>query len=121
MSPTRLGVIPSQVLNETHADRFLLGESKEDGNIFVGRDYIRHHRKEKTEMTDEEILEEVYRRVVAIAQNGDANVPSQVRFKEFRDFIEREWQSRDELEAWRTEMFNLADDGQMYNITEHDK
>jgi hypothetical protein len=48
-------------------------------------------------MTDEKILEEVYRRVVAIAKNGDANVPSQVRFKEFRDFIEREWQREDDL------------------------
>ena len=66
-------------------------------------------------MTDKEILEEVYRRVVTIATNGDANVPSQVRFKEFRGFIESEWQKRDELEHWREDMFNLADDGQMYN------
>ncbi len=66
-------------------------------------------------MTDKEILEEVYRRVVVIARNGDANVPSQVRFKEFRDFIESEWQKRDELEYRREDMFNLADSGQMYN------
>jgi len=49
-------------------------------------------------MKDEQILEEVYRRVVTIAKNGDANVPSQVRFKEFKDFIEREWQREDEIE-----------------------
>ena len=47
-------------------------------------------------MTDREILQEVYRRVVLIARNGDANVPSQVRFKEFKNFIEREWQQHDE-------------------------
>jgi len=62
-------------------------------------------------MKDKEILEEVYRRVVNIAKNGDANVPSQVRFKEFRDFIEREWQREDEkddhpLTKW--------DEGQQY-------
>ena len=50
-------------------------------------------------MTDEKILEEVYRRIVVIATNGDANVPSQVRFKEFRDYIEREWQREDEIES----------------------
>ena len=50
-------------------------------------------------MKDKEILEEVYRRVVTIARNGDANVPSQARFKEFRSFIEREWQREDEIEA----------------------
>ena len=50
-------------------------------------------------MNDEKILEEVYRRIVTIATNGDANVPSQVRFKEFRDFIETEWQREDEIEA----------------------
>ncbi len=50
-------------------------------------------------MSDKEILDEVYRRIVAIARNGDANVPSQVRFKEFRDFIEAEWQRVDEIEA----------------------
>mgnify|MGYP004140395167 CR=1 FL=1 len=61
------------------------------------------------------MLEEVHRRVVVIAANGDANVPSQVRFKELRDFIESEWQKRDELEYWREDMFNLVDDGQMYN------
>ena len=71
-------------------------------------------------MTDREILEEVYRRVVTIAANGDANVPSQVRFKEFRDFIESEWQKRDELDYWRTDMFNLADEGQMYNTNSVD-
>ena len=49
-------------------------------------------------MNDEQILEEVYRRVVVIARNGDGNVPSQVRFKEFRDFIESEWQREDEIE-----------------------
>ena len=48
-------------------------------------------------MTDREILEEVYRRSVLIAQNGDANVPSQLRFKELRNFIEREWQQHDEV------------------------
>ena len=47
-------------------------------------------------MNDKKILEEVYRRVVAIVKNGDANVPSQVRFKEFKDFIEQEWQKADE-------------------------
>ena len=71
-------------------------------------------------MTDREILEEVYRRVVTIAANGDANVPSQVRFKEFRDFIESEWQKRDELEYWRKDMFNLADEGQTYNMNSVD-
>lgn len=40
-------------------------------------------------MTDEEILDEVYRRTVNIAKNGDANVPSQVRCTEFKEFIER--------------------------------
>ena len=50
-------------------------------------------------MKDKEILEEVYRRVVTIATNGDANVPSQERFKEFRDFIETEWQREDEIET----------------------
>jgi len=50
-------------------------------------------------MKDEQILEEVYRRIVTIATNGDANVPSQVRFKEFRDFIETEWQREDDIEA----------------------
>ena len=50
-------------------------------------------------MNDKEILEEVYRRVVSIAKNGDANVPSQVRFKEFKEFIEREWQREDEIEV----------------------
>jgi len=71
-------------------------------------------------MTDKEILEEIYRRVVTIAANGDANVPSQVRFKEFRDFIESEWQKRDELDYWRTDMFNLADEGQTYNMNSVD-
>ena len=71
-------------------------------------------------MTDKEILEEVYRRVVTIAANGDANVPSQERFKEFRDFIESEWQKRDELEYWRKDMFNLADEGQAYNMNSVD-
>ena len=41
-------------------------------------------------MTDKEILDEVYKRVVVIAKNGDANIPSQVRFKEFKGFIEVE-------------------------------
>ena len=50
-------------------------------------------------MNDEKILEEVYRRITTLATNGDANVPSQVRFKEFRDFIETEWQREDEIEA----------------------
>ena len=50
-------------------------------------------------MKDKEILEEVYRRVVAIAEKGDANVPSQVRFKEFKGFIEAEWQKEDDIEA----------------------
>ena len=50
-------------------------------------------------MNDNEILEEVYRRIVSIAKNGDANVPSQARFKEFKDYIEREWQREDEIEA----------------------
>ena len=50
-------------------------------------------------MKDKEILEEVYRRITVIATNGDANVPSQERFKEFRDFIETEWQREDEIEA----------------------
>jgi hypothetical protein len=68
-------------------------------------------------MTDKKILEEVYRRVVTLARNGDGNVPSQERFKEFKDFIEREWRRQDEgeLEIWRNDMFDLADDGQMYN------
>jgi len=60
-------------------------------------------------MTDAEILEEVYRRATIIATNGDANVPSQVRFKEFRDFIEREWQRQDHP-------LTKSDEGQMYNI-----
>jgi hypothetical protein len=47
-------------------------------------------------MSDKEILEEVYRRAVSIAHNGDAKVPSQIRFKEFKDFIEQEWQKEDE-------------------------
>ena len=55
--------------------------------------------REIKKMNDEKILEEVYRRITVIATNGDANVPSQVRFKEFRDFIEREWQREDEIEA----------------------
>ena len=50
-------------------------------------------------MRDEQILEEVYCRAVSIAQNGDTNVPSQVRFKEIKDFIEREWQRQDEIEV----------------------
>ena len=49
-------------------------------------------------MTNTEILDEVYRRIVTIAKNGDANVPSQVRFKEFKGFIEQEWQKHDEEE-----------------------
>ena len=50
-------------------------------------------------MKDEQILEEIYCRAVSIAKNGDANVPSQVRFKELKDFIEREWQRQDEIEV----------------------
>ena len=49
-------------------------------------------------MNNEQILEEVYRRVCVLATNGDANVPSQERFKEFRSFIETEWQKEDEIE-----------------------
>ena len=41
-------------------------------------------------MTDKEILNELYKRMATIARNGDANVPSQVRFKELKDFIKRE-------------------------------
>ena len=79
-------------------------------------------------MKDEQILEEVYRRVVTIAKNGDANVPSQVRFKEFKDFIEREWQREDEIEAKLDKIerkergekddhpLTKSDEGQMYNI-----
>ena len=66
-------------------------------------------------MTDKEILEEVYRRIIVIAKNGDANVPSQVRFKEFRDFVEREWQKRDDHPLTK------SDEGQMYNITAGDE
>jgi len=40
-------------------------------------------------MTDKEILDDVYKWTVGIVKNGDANVPSQVRFKEFKEFIER--------------------------------
>ena len=50
-------------------------------------------------MTDAEILEEVYRRATSIATNGDANVPSQVRFKEFKEFIEREREREGEVEV----------------------
>ena len=50
-------------------------------------------------MTDEKILEEVYRRITILATNGDANVPSQERFKEFRSYIETEWQREDEIES----------------------
>ena len=59
-------------------------------------------------MKDEQILEEVYRRIVTIATNGDANVPSQVRFKEFRDFIETEWQREDDIEAKLDEKWELS-------------
>ena len=64
-------------------------------------------------MTDTEILEEVYRRATTIATNGDANVPSQIRFKEFRDFIEIEWQRQDHP-------LTKSDEGQMYNMSSAD-
>ena len=64
--------------------------------LFLSDKIIFDNIKKGSEMNDSQILEEVYRRHVAIAQNGDANVPSQARSKEFRDFIEREWQKQDE-------------------------
>ena len=84
-------------------------------------------------MKDKEILEEVYRRITVIATNGDANVPSQVRFKEFRDFIEREWQREDEIEAKLDKIerkergekddhpLTKSDEGQRYNIHDQNK
>jgi hypothetical protein len=40
-------------------------------------------------MTDKEILDELYNRMANIVKNGDANVPSRLRLKEFKEFIER--------------------------------
>ena len=67
-------------------------------------------------MTDKEILEEVYRRLKETTSNGfEVN-----SFTAVTSFIEQEWQKRDDLETWRNEIFNLADDGQKYNTNSVD-
>ncbi len=54
-------------------------------------------------MTDKEILDDVYKWTVGIVKNGDANVPSQVRFKEFKEFIERKRRTSSERSQPRDE------------------
>ena len=68
-------------------------------------------------MTDKEILEEVYRRLNGPDPHGWKTNPLK---DGVTSFIEQEWQKRDELEAWRTEMFTKNDDGQMYKLSEED-
>ena len=64
-------------------------------------------------MTDNEILDEVYRRLIDEMQKYRTVLPSPII-----SFIEQEWQKRDELDEWRADMFNLADDGQKYIIVD---
>lgn len=69
---------------------------------------------EKLIMSDKEILEEVYHRLQK--RYGWFTFLNHRRWNDIRSFIEEEWQKRDDLERWRNEMFNLADDEQKYNI-----
>ena len=60
-------------------------------------------------MTDKQILDEVYRRLIDEKQKYNTALPSPII-----SFIEQEWQKHDELEVQRADTFNLADDGQKY-------
>jgi hypothetical protein len=55
-------------------------------------------------MTDTEILEEVYRRLVDEKEKYRTALPSPII-----DFIEQEWQKRDEAEADTDEMMDCAE------------
>ena len=82
----------------------------------IKKNWKKHSANKKKEMTDSEILDEVYNRLSNMLEsNKHSRVLRKVSIQALRSFVEQEWQREDELidarEIERREGLEIGEDG----------